>query len=340
MRQLVLALALSSIGATANAQWIALPIGITNELRGLSAVSPLVVWASGTRGTVVHTADGGRTWKVDTIPGASKLDLRSVEATSALVAHAVSIADSGRIYRTSDGGRSWTQQYMSLTKGSFFDAIRFWDARHGIAVSDPVDGKFLLVSTSDGGDTWRELPATGMPAALPGEGAFAASGSCLTVSGTSDVWFATGGATVARVFHSSDRGVNWTVADVPIRAGIASTGIFSVAFRDAQHGIAVGGDYTKPKLGGRNVAITGDGGRTWALMDSVASPAAFLSSVTYVPGSGGSSVVATGLNGTHASRDGGRTWVQMDSVAYNSVVFASPDAGFLVGPTGRVAKTP
>ncbi|MEO5870473.1 MAG: glycosyl hydrolase [Gemmatimonadaceae bacterium] len=319
------------------AQWIPQSSGTVGELRGLSVVSPDVAWASGVRGTVVRTTNGGRTWMADTVPSASKLDLRAIAATSTTVAHALSIADSGRIFRTTDGGRTWSQRFMSLTKGSFFDAIRFWDARHGIAFSDPVDGRFLVITTNDGGSTWKEMPSDGMPAALPNEGGFAASGSVLAVHGTSDVWLATGGATSARIFHSSNRGKSWTVHGTPIRAGTASEGIFSVAFRDAKHGVISGGDYTKASLGGRNVAFTSDGGATWTLVDSASSPQGFKSAVAYVPGSAGKKLVAVGLNGTHVSSDAGMTWAQTDTVPYNSLQLVGR-SGYAAGPKGRVAR--
>jgi photosystem II stability/assembly factor-like uncharacterized protein len=333
-RSLVLLLA---VARPATAQWIPQSSGTDAELRGLSVVSPNAAWGSGQRGFVVRTTDGGRHWVADTIPNATKLDLRSIAGTSADVAHALSIADSGRIFRTSDGGRTWSLRFTSQRKGSFFDAMRFWDARHGIAVSDPVDGRFLLVVTNDGGDSWKELAADGLPAALPNEGAFAASGSCLAVYGSSDVWFVTGGASVARIFHSANRGKSWTVHDTPIRAGGASEGNFSVAFRDAKHGVIVGGDYQKPKLGGRNVALTSDGGGTWTLVDSASSPAGFKSAVAYVPGSAGKKLVAVGLSGTDESSDGGLTWTATDTVAYNSVQFAG-NGGYAVGPKGRVGR--
>ncbi len=318
------------------AQWIPQPTTFQGELRGLSVVAPGVAWASGVRGTVLRTTDG-RTWTVDSVPGAARLDLRAIAATSRDVAHALSIGDSSRIFRTRDGGRTWSERFISLKKGSFFDAIQFWDAKHGIAVSDPVDGRFLLVTTSDGGETWTEVPTDRLPLALTGEGAFAASGSCLTVSGGRDVWFVTGGAASARVFHSPDRGRSWTVSETPLRAGIASAGGFSVAFRDAKHGIVVGGDYTQAKLGGRNVALTTDGGATWTLVDSTSAPQGFKSAVAYVPGSAGRKLVAVGLNGTHVSSDGGRSWVSVDTVPYNSVLL-SGKTGYTVGPKGRVAK--
>ena len=320
--------------ARAGGQWTPQSSGTENELRGLSVVSPMVVWASGTRGTVVRTVDGGATWIHDTVPGASRLELRSIAATSAKVAHALSIADSGRVFRTTDGGRTWSVRYLGLRKGSFFDAIRFWDARHGIAVSDPVEGRFLIITTSDGGETWQEMSPGGMPDALPNEGAFAASGSALAVLGARDAWFVTGGASVARVFRTRDRGRTWTVADSPLRAGTPPEGIFSIAFRDAMHGIITGGDYTKPALGGRNVALTSDGGRNWTLVDSASSPQGFRSAVAYA---GSRALIAVGLNGTDTSHDGGKTWMRVDSTAYNAVQASGPTA-FAVGPRGRVAR--
>ena len=100
--------------------------------------------------------------------------------------------------------------------------------------------------------------------ALPNEGSFAASNSCLTLFGKRDAWFATGGPGAARVFHSEDRGRTWTVAVTPIRNDGAAAGIFSLAFADARHGIAVGGDYSKDKEDRQNIALTADGGRTWS----------------------------------------------------------------------------
>ena len=319
------------------AQWTSQSSGATVELRGLSVLSSTTVWASGQRGTVLRTTDGGAHWSTHIIPGAESLDLRAIEATSTTTAFAMSIGDSSRIFRTTDGGRSWSLRLILTRKGTFLDAIRFWDPRHGIAMSDPVDGHFYLVVTSDGGGTWQELPTDRMPPALPSEGAFAASGSCLAVRGTSDVWFVTGGAASARVFHSPDRGRSWTVSDSPLRAGGAPRGSFSVVFRDARNGVIAGGDYEKPGLGGKNVALTRDGGVTWTLADSATSPKGYRSAVAYVPGFGGRHLLVVGTSGSDRSVDGGATWVPIDSTGYNAVQ-AVRGAAFVVGAKGRVAR--
>ena len=334
----LVALALSVPTLVSGAQWRRLASPTEVELRGLSVVSPQVVWASGMRGTVLRTVDGGKTWDLDAVPGASALDFRAIAATSRDIAHALSIADSSRIYRTIDGGRTWSLQFVATRKGSFFDAIQFWDAKHGIAMSDPVDGHFLIIATDDGGDSWHEMPASGMPPALTGEGGFAASGTCLVVSGDSDAWLVSGGATVARLYHSSDRGRTWTVHDTPLRAGSPTMGIFSAAFRDSHHGVIAGGDYQRPTLRGGNLALTNDAGVTWTPADSVSGPAGYRSAVAFVPTTVGRTLVSVALTGTYVSRDGGVTWTAVDSVAYNSVAFAADGSGWAVGPKGRIAR--
>lgn len=338
---------MAAMGATPlAAQWAPQQSGTTAEFRGLVAVNDSVVWASGTRGRVVRTTDGGRNWVLQTIPGADSLDLRDIDARSAARAWTMSAgpAEQGqaRIFGTADGS-TWTRQFETTKAGVFLDALSFWDDRHGIAMSDPVAGHLTIFTTDDGGATWTQLPPDRAPSVLPGEAAFAASGTCLAVQGASNVWIGTGGGARARVFRSTDRGRTWDVADTPVHAGTSASGIFSVAFSDPRHGVVVGGDYTKPRenfagaTGTGNVALTADGGRTWHLAKGPF-PQGYMSGVAFIPGSGGRSLVAVGLAGTARSLDGGETWAAVDTVAYNSVAFASANAGWAAGPRGRVAR--
>jgi photosystem II stability/assembly factor-like uncharacterized protein len=333
-------LAMLGAAAPAAAQWTPQASGMTGELRGLVALSPQLVWASGTGGRVLRTTDGGATWVVDTIPGATKLDLRSIaphDAGRAVMASA-GPAESGaaKIFGTDDGAH-FRERFTTADSGVFLDAIAFWDDRHGIALGDPVHGALYLLRTDDGGATWARVPTADAPPVLAGEASFAASGTCLAVQGATNVWIATGGGARARVFRSADRGRTWTVADTPIHAGGASSGAFSVAFSDAMHGVAVGGDYAKPNEQFANVALSSDGGRTWRSPTGTLPPA-YLSGVAYLPGTAGRTLVAVGLAGTARSIDGGESWTMIDNVAYNSVAFASRDAGWAAGPRGRIAK--
>jgi len=339
MRESLLIALLLACPAAATAQWTAVPSGTDAEWRGLSTAGTSVVWASGTRGRYARSTDGGRSWHVDSLPGNSALDLRAVHALDARRAWVMSAGEAekgqARIYRTTDAGAHWLLVYTTVQKGVFLDAIAFWDAQHGIAVSDPVDGRFFIVTTNDGGSTWSRVPPDRLPAVLPGEAAFAASGTCLTIDGESNVWIGTGGAAVARVYRSVDRGRTWSVAESPIHAGSASSGIFGLTFRDDRHGVAVGGDYQMVRGGLPNVALTDDGGRSWRIAKGPL-PVGYLSAVSFVPGS--SSLIAVGLAGTALSSDGGESWRMVDSVGYNSVRFVDPNAGWAVGPKGRIAR--
>jgi photosystem II stability/assembly factor-like uncharacterized protein len=343
MRQYLLSAAIGALLAAtaADAQWTPQSSGTDAEFRGLSVVNTNVVWASGTRGRVARTRDSGKTWVVDSVNTAGGLDLRAIHARNANVAWAMSAGEAERglakIFKTTDGGKNWTLQFTTSDTGVFLDALAFWDDQHGIAMSDPVKGKLFLLRTSDGGTTWTRVPPDALPPVLPGEAAFAASGTCIAVQGTSNVWIATGGAERARVFRSTDRGRTWSVSDTPIHAGSAAAGIFSIAFADGRRGVVVGGEYTKPKERFDNVAITTDGGQTWRVAKGPL-PAGYMSAVAFLPGTRGQQLVAVGLAGTAKSADGGESWTMVDTTAYNSVAFANARDGWAVGPQGRIAK--
>jgi photosystem II stability/assembly factor-like uncharacterized protein len=256
------------------------------DLRGVSAVSMQIAWASGTRGTYVRTTDGGRTWIPEQVPDASTLDFRGVVAFSADEAFLMSSGPGGqsRIYHTADAGQHWVLQFTSTNPKAFFDSIVFWDATHGVVLGDPIADesgqlKFQILITEDG-KSWNPIPASQLPPALEGEGAFAASNTCLAIlpSPDANIWFATGGR-AARIFHSPDRGRTWQVFNTPINHGPDSAGIFSVAFRDPLHGVIAGGDYKHPDQDGPNLAFTNNGGKSWTV--SKIFPQSYYSAVAY-----------------------------------------------------------
>lgn len=318
--------------------WVAQASRTTASLRGLSVVDARVAWASGTGGTYLRTTDGGATWRADTVPGATGLDFRDVQAFDASNAYLLSAGEGrqSRIYRTRDGGRSWALQFTNPGPEGFFDGMAFRDPAHGIAYSDPVGGRFLVIATGDGGATWTPVPPAGIPPALPGEAAFAASGTGIAISGDT-VWFATGGGAQARVFRSTDGGRTWTVVPVPFAAGNPAAGIFSLAFRDARYGVAVGGDYQHPAADSGNVAVTRDGGVTWTATRGTR-PRGYRSGAAWVPGTNPRLVVAVGTSGSDYSADGGESWTPIDTVGFNAVASAGPGATWAVGAGGRIAK--
>src|ERR1700722_5068558 len=310
--------------------WTPQTSNTTSSLRGVSVVSQKVVWASGTKGTYLITSDGGENWKAATVQGAADMDFRAVHAFDDKTAVLLSIGsgEKSRIYKTKDAGGTWDILYTTPEPKGFFDAIAFWDASHGILLGDPVDGHFVVMTTDDGGETWKHEKT---PAALPNEGAFAASNSSMFLIGLHEVWFGTGGA---RVFHSSDGGKKWSVATTPIRHDSANAGIFSIAFLNPLYGIAVGGDYSKPTDAAHNIAITEDGGKKWTAPES--SPNGFRSAITFLADR--KMWIATGTSGSDVSMDKGKTWKQFDKGDYNAMSFLLSYAGWAVGPKGAIAR--
>lgn len=326
-----------SDSVSAQNAWQQMQSETTVELRGLSVVSATVAWASGAKGSVLKTVDGEH-WKLVSVPDAESLDFRDIQGFDELTAIAMSAGPgaASRIYKTIDGGASWKLMITNPDPNGFWDAMDFWDANNGVVFGDPVDGQFQVLTTSDAGKTWRAAATDPRQlAALANEGAFAASGTCLSVKGTSDVWFVTGGAEITRVFHSPDRGRTWSHSVTQIPAAAAPRGLFSVAFSDAKNGFAVGGDYQKTTLASLNGVRTEDGGKTW--QDAPILPAGFLSVVTTIPGAS-QVLVAGGLTGSGVSVDGGKTWQVLGTTPLNALSFANQHSGWAIGPKGLLMK--
>ncbi|MFC7303542.1 WD40/YVTN/BNR-like repeat-containing protein [Streptomyces monticola] len=323
-------------GAAAMLAWQLKPSGTTARFRGLAAVSRSVAWVAGSKGTVLRTSDGGRSWRDVSPPGAGALEFRDVEAFDGrrAVVLAIGEGEASRVFTTEDGGASWTESFRNPDPKAFYDCMTFFDRRHGLAMSDPVDGKYRILSTADGGRSWKVLPRDGMPPAQEGEAGFAASGQCLVSAGTRDVWLATGGGAHARVLHSGDRGRTWTATTTPIPAGDPARGVFALAFRDRTHGLAVGGDYRPDQASPDAAARSTDGGRTWTAAG--VPPPAYRSGVAWLPHSR-SAALAVGPTGTDVTTDAGRTWHTVDTGSFDTVDCTPDLSCWASGEKGRIA---
>jgi photosystem II stability/assembly factor-like uncharacterized protein len=287
---------------------------------------------------VLRTDDGGATWQRLTIPDSGQLDFRDIDAIDARTAFVLSIGpgEASRIYRTTDAGATWELQFTNRDPKAFFDAMAFRDADRGVAFSDSVDGRFVILTTENGGRTWTRVPQDAMPPARENEGAFAASGTNVAVFGRAHVWIGTGAAARSRVLRSADGGRTWSIANTPLASG-PSSGIFSIAFRDERHGIVVGGDYRKETEAVENVAVTDDGGATWTLIKE-RGLSGFRSVVAPVPGEPGS-WIAVGPSGADLSRDDGRTWTPLEGPGFHTFSFArGARIGWGAGEKGMIAR--
>lgn len=327
-------------GLAAAQSWVSQTSNTTVSLRGVSAVSPMVAWASGAKGTFLRTTDGGVTWTPGVVPGSADADFRAVRAFSEKSAYLLSSGPGplSRLFRTADGGVNWDLVMINSAAKGFWDALVMWDSMHGVLLGDPVNGRFVIWTTSDG-LIWDEQKG---PQALPGEGAFAASNSSLFLRGAREAWFGTGGPTGSRVFHSDDSGKTWTVVKTPVRHDSANAGIFSLAFSRGVHGVAVGGDYTKSAHAAGSIAVTSDAGKTWSA--PARPPAGYRSAVAYLEDA--KLWIAIGPTGSDVSSDDGQSWKPFGTAAYNAMSFAGSSAGasagsstgWAVGPAGAIGR--
>ncbi len=332
----IVSLMIVVVYALAAPRWTMQTSGVTSRLRGVSAVSERVAWASGAGATVLRTTDGGETWQKLNVT-TDALDFRDIDAIDPQTAYALSIGNgpASRIYKTTDGGATWTMQFKNNAPKAFLDAMSFWDANNGIVFGDSVDGKLYILLTDNGGRTWSRVPTAGLPPALENEGAFAASGTNIAVFGKTHAWIGMGAGSKARVLRTTDRGRTWQVSDTPLAAG-QSAGIFSIAFRDAKHGIVAGGDYRIEQEAVDNLAVTSDGGVTWKLVKGLSG---FRSVVAYVPGAKTPALIALGPSGGDYSLDDGQTWSPIEGPGFDTFSFIPRKAtGWGAGANGALGK--
>ncbi len=267
----------------------------------------------------------GRLGQGDTLP-----EFRATAHTSADF-FVLSAGSPALLYKTGESGRM-ELVYEDRHPEVFYDAMAFWDDRNGLAVGDAMDGCMSILLTRDGGVNWSKLPCDSLPPALEGEGAFAASNTNIAIWEQS-CWIAT---TAGRIYYSADLGAHWEVIQTPVSHERPTQGIYSLAFADRQTGFAIGGDYTEPEEQMGNKARTSDGGRSWELVASGASPG-YKSCVQYIPGSGGEDLVAVGFTGIEYSADGGINWERLSEEPFYTVRFLDDSVAVAAG-RGRLAR--
>ncbi|HEY0701822.1 MAG TPA: hypothetical protein VGD60_03560 [Candidatus Acidoferrales bacterium] len=319
--------------------WVVKTSGVDTNLRGVSlaharnrlsdhAAGP-VVWASGSNGVILRSPTTAGPWVRLYVRGGEALDFRGIQAFDEKTAYVMSSGEGekSRIYKTTDGGENWAMQFTDSRGAFFLDALVCDGPTHCLALSDPVDGKFLLVGTTDG-EHWKTLPQDTMPPAIKDEGAFAASGTCLAVYG-SDIYFVTGGP-AARLFHSPDLGRTWTVTALPIVSGSPGAGAFSVA-RRGKNMVVVGGDYKNPKSTDHVAAYSRDAGKSWTPAEQM--PGGYRSAVAWLDNR---TLAAVGPTGEEISVDGGAHWKPNSALNLNAVAAVDFEHAWAVGANGTI----
>lgn len=299
--------------------------GTNTSIRGLSAPTDRVVWASGSNGQVGRSVDAGEHWTWRQVPGFEKTDFRNIEAYDSLTAVIMGISEPGHILRTEDGGRSWKVVYTDSSKGVFMDAMHFRPDGMGIVVGDPINGKLYAVRTNDYGKQWERMDPAKLPALTDGEAFFASSGGNVMLT-SEDRFGAVSGGIRSRWMTSNSSVV------LPLQQGRQSTGANAIAAGDRKILIAVGGDFAHDKRSDSTCAVSTNGGKTW--QHPVVGLNGYRSSVAYL---GKGRFIACGTSGVDISSDNGMGWQRVSETGFHVCVAAKRGTRvYLAGSNGRV----
>lgn len=308
----------------------------TSFFIGIHAVDESTVWAAGSNGRVVRTADGGANWSTMFVPGADSIQFRDVHAFDDMNAYVLSIGNgtNSRIYKTTDGGENWQLSFQNEDENAFFDCLSFWNPDSGFAFSDSFEGEFTLIKTEDGGATWPRIDPALVPDARDGEGAFAASGTCVHTWEGGIGWFATGASAVdTRVIRTTDYGATWSESITPIASLTGSEGISTMSILDADNVVVLGGDFTQRDSIYANVALSSDGGQTWTRGTSAPIGGGVYGS-TYVPGAATPTLIGVAPTGTAFTADNAGTWSRIDDTNFWTASAVSVNGIWAAGPGG------
>lgn len=117
-------------------------------------------WVVGTKGIIIHTADGGKTWELQDsglLDPAKNFDMVMAEDIALNRVHFLdpsygwACGEFGVIIRTTDSGKTW--ELLDTGEDKTLFGVDFINRNLGIAVG--IDG--VVIRTTDGGATWKKL---------------------------------------------------------------------------------------------------------------------------------------------------------------------------------------
>ncbi|MFT4203530.1 MAG: YCF48-related protein [Chitinophagaceae bacterium] len=300
------------------------------SIRGLSVLDNDHAWASGTKGAIAQTDDGGKNWHWFQVPGYENRDFRDIEVLDSNTAVVMAIDTPAVLLRTTDKGRHWEKVMEDTRPGMFLDAMDF-DGKNAIVVGDPLDGKIYLAKSKDYGKSWQPIRK-----------AFPSQGGCFASSGTNIVWrngdylTVTGGWESFLYWHGH-------VLALPLTKGKETTGANSIAVNpDPKANISavvVGGNFNDKERSDSNCVLVQrtffQTPNTNSLAQPAQQPKGYKSCVMYMDRQ---TLIATGTSGTDISVDQGSHWTHFSDQPFHVVQKAkNGNLVLLAGPNGTIA---
>jgi len=304
------------------------------SLRAISIPSKEVIWVSGSKGSVVKSEDGGKTFNWIKVSGYENRDFRAIHAFDKEQAIIVAVAAPAIILKTKDGGAHWKMVTEILDTNMFLDAIHFKDGQNGWVIGDPIDQQIFMLHTKDSGDTWQEVGTDYFTNQVEeGESFFAASNS--NMAHTNEALCMVTGGKKSRLW------MNGSPTTIPLLQGLKTTGANSIAFSpDEKRMLIVGGDFANDTLSQDNSLYLklekGDKNQSthWQMVKMTRAPHGYKSCVEFL---NNDLVISCGTSGVDLSKNGGNEWKTIDKQSFHVVKkIPNLNSAILAGSGGRI----
>jgi photosystem II stability/assembly factor-like uncharacterized protein len=264
------------------AAWYEQSSGVSTRLNSVSSIDDNSAWICSENGTVLRTTNGGAFWQNVSGNGLpSNLTLVNIfglnNSVALVTGYTYTLPIISYTFRTSNGGASWVLVHSQ--QGGETDNIWMFNENEGLMQGDPIDGKWSIFKTYDGGITWSDNVF------LLQKGQEEGYQNTMSVRGD-NIWFASLGG---RIYYSSDRGETFSGYDYPVE-----TYIYSIWFNDINNGLGAG----------KKLSLTTDSGETWNIK-SLPGSSAIVALTGY-----NNKFWAARINNTrmYSSSDNGYTW--------------------------------
>lgn len=213
--------------------------GTSLTLYSVSTQSGSTAWVSGAAATVLRTTNGGANWINASGPSLSG-DVYNIFGLDMNTAFCTTTPGSSTfIYKTTNGGSTWNQVFAQ--SGGFIDAIEMISHTVGFALGDPVGGKWTVLRTNDGGNSWTRMPNE--PVVIGSQNGW---NNSFHIEGNR-MWF---GTNTQQVYFSNDLGNSWNFSNTP-----GTVNSYAVHFNSMNSGLAGGTGLVKTTNGGMSYSI-------------------------------------------------------------------------------------